>query len=77
MKAIITLGYTDYVMDAEAAAQIAAALTEAEHYKSRYRAGGKSTHHIWRNHEVSDVMHVKYISDQTYNMYKLAGAPEE
>ena len=80
-KVIINLGYRSVVLDTEKAIAIAELLQDAEVYETKYRNGenGKpsyNTHHIYpmtQDHSFT----MQLITNESYNMYKLAGKPEE
>lgn len=78
MKAVITLGYIDYVMPLEQATVIINALMTAELY-ARKGYSGDTRHYVYpndddyRNQEFS----MKLISDDLYRVAKLAGKPKD
>lgn len=74
-KAILTIGYTDYVMDLKDAVTIAEMLSKAERYENKYVSGGPNTQHIYENDK--ELGSIKLISDSLYQMAKLAGKPAE
>jgi hypothetical protein len=74
-KAILSLGYGQYVMDMEQAVAIAEMLAKAELYENKYHREAKnSTHHIYDN-ENAELGTIKLVSDGFYQMAKLAGKP--
>lgn len=75
-KAIITFGYTSYVMDTRDALALTEMLGKAEVYEQKYGRGeNKNTHHIYENE--SEFGTIKLITDSFYQMAKLAGKPEQ
>jgi hypothetical protein len=75
-KAIVRVGYTDYVMDIKDAVAVGEVLAKAERYEHKYRTGDSSaTYHIFDNTD-TELMTVRLISDDFYRMAKLAGKPE-
>lgn len=77
-KAIITVGYTEYVLDAKDALTILELIGNAEVYKSKYASAseGGSTHHVWEC-TYSDTCTLKLLPESLYRMAKLAGKPAE
>lgn len=76
-KAIIRMGsYTDYVVDLKDAVTVAEILSRAEVYEHKFRTGADNTHHIYSNHE-KEIGQLRLISQEFYNMCKLAGKPTD
>ena len=77
-KAIITVGYTEYVLDAQDALTILELIGSAEVYKAKYASAseGGSTHHVWECMN-TDPYTLKLLPDNLYRMAKLAGKPAE
>lgn len=80
-KVVINLGYRNVVVDMEKALAIASMLEDAETYESKYHSAvdGKpsySTHHIYPMTQ-EHAFTMQLITTESYNMYKLAGKPEE
>lgn len=76
-KAVITIGYTKYVVSISDAVKLAEILGDAERYSETWRtaeAGGTS-YNIWEA-DTHEEYSVKVIPDALYRMYKLAGKPE-
>ena len=75
-KVIISFGYKSYVVDGDKALQIMELLQGAEQYESKYRsaAEGGTTHHVY-NTDLS-MLDIKFLPNELYQMYKLAGKPE-
>jgi len=81
MKAIIRVGYSDYVLDTDKAVAIIESLEGAEVYESKYHAKTAEddsyyTYHVYNQHEEFIDRKLTLITDEQYNMYKLAGKPE-
>jgi hypothetical protein len=84
-KAIITIGYEDYVMDVEDAVHISKILMQAEQYKHKWAKDedGGTTHYIWppemeESKDLSKMSRsIKIIPDTLYRMAKLAGKPSD
>ena len=77
-KAIVNVGYHDYVIDAEEALTLYAILAKAERYKRDYRSkdDGGSLHYVWEQDNEEEMRSFTIISDNLYRMAKLAGKPE-
>lgn len=80
-KLIINLGYRQVVLDADKALTLISLLDGAERYESKYHIGenGKpsfNTHHIYPV-DADNGFHLTMLTTESYNMYKLAGKPEE
>lgn len=72
-KAIISMGYTQYVVDLKDAVAIAEALSKAEVYEEKYVKDADNTHHIYPN--TKSLGSISLMSDDLYRMAKLAGKP--
>lgn len=77
--AIINFGYRQLVLPVDKAMQLVDVLVEAEVYEHKYHKDDKTekthkTNHIYRPTDNS--VEVSVISDEQYQMYKLAGKPE-
>lgn len=80
-KVIISLGYRNVVLDTEKAVALMEMLQDAEMYESKYHsaADGKpsyNTHHIYPMTQ-ENAFTMQLVTNESYNMYKLAGKPEE
>lgn len=77
-KAIISIGYAKYVVDASDAVKLAEIMANAELYTDKWRKpeDGGTTHHIWEQDEHTETP-IRVIPNNLYRMYKLAGKPEE
>ena len=75
-KAIISIGYTQYVVNTADAVKLADILMGAERYEDKWVKDVGNTHHIWEQDELHK-FEIKAIPDSVYRMYKLAGKPEE
>ena len=76
-KAILTVGYAEYVLDVKDALAITEILGKAERHESKYHGNGNSrTYHIYED-ETADFGSLRLISDGFYRMAKLAGKPEK
>lgn len=74
-KAIITLGYIDYVLDLKEVVTVAEILGRAEQYESKYNSGD-TTHHIYETNR-KELAVIKLISEDFYRLAKLAGRPAQ
>lgn len=80
-KVIINLGYRHVVLDADKALALIGMLEDAEMYESKYHSAvdGKSsynTHHIYPMTQ-DNAFTMQMVTNESYNLYKLAGKPEE
>ena len=75
-KAILRVGYNNYVLDLRDAVAISEMLAKAEVYESKYHSGKDSTHHIFDN-DSKEFAALQLISDSFYQMAKLAGPPSK
>jgi len=73
-KAVIRLGYTDYVMPLDRAVVIAEMLIEAERYHTK-GYGEETTYHVWEEHQRRGV-DVTVIPEHIYRTGKAAGKPD-
>lgn len=79
-KAIVQVGYTQYVMDTQKALTLLELLRGAEIYEHKWRKNSPATHHIYQKDEcdASDPFEIlKLVPDAFYNMAKLAGKPTD
>ena len=72
-KAILNLGYTDYVLELKDAVTVAEMLSKAEVHESKYVSNGPNTHHIYPAEK--EIGSIRLISTDFYQMCKLAGKP--
>lgn len=76
MKAIVTIGYKQYVMDADKAITMLGMLDQAEVYESKWE--GKTTaHYIYTQDNNDHIREVKLLPDALYKLAKLAGKPNK
>lgn len=80
-KVVINLGYRSVVVDAAKAIAIADMLQDAEMYQSKYHSAENgnssySTHHIYPM-EPDNGFTMQMLTTESYNMYKLAGKPQD
>jgi hypothetical protein len=79
MRAVVSVGYTQIVLDIEDAVTVARILNAAENYALKWREGGDTaTYHIFnRADNKLTVTDLRLISDDHYRIAKLAGRPPE
>lgn len=80
-KVIVNLGYRSIVLDAEKAIAIAELMQDAEMYQSKYHSAENgnpsyNTHHIYPI-EPDNGFSMQMLTTESYNMYKLAGKPQD
>jgi hypothetical protein len=78
-KIEIELGHRHFVLEGDKALQVLDLLQSAEIYERRWRREdeGGTTHHIYPQDPVGSIIEISYLTDAQYNMYKLAGKPNE
>lgn len=79
-KVVVNLGYRSIVLDADKAIALAELVADAEMYQSKYHSGenGKpsfNTYHIYPA-EPDNGFSMQMLTNESYNMYKLAGKPD-
>lgn len=72
-KAVIRMGYTDYVVEMEDALAVAKIMTTAQRYQSR-GYGDDSSYHIWN--EPKEEVTIAIISDEVVRIATMAGKYE-
>ena len=80
-KVIVNLGYRSIVVDVEKAIAIAELMQDAEMYQSKYHSAENgnpsyNTYHIFPA-EPDNGFTMQMITNESYQMYKMAGKPEE
>lgn len=77
-KAVISLGYKDYVLDAEDALAILKLLANAELFKEKWASkdDGGSSYYVYPQGADEAKLNLHLITDDLYRMAKLAGRPE-
>ena len=82
-KMVVSVGYKEYVMDAEAALAVVRALATAEVYERKLnpeRDKNKGTdsylHYIYENDTQTSRVTMEYLPSRFYQMAKLAGKPD-
>jgi hypothetical protein len=84
MKAVIGIGYRDYVMEAEDALALLQVMAKMERYETKWRKEeeGGTRYFIWAASEGEqpgghgqNAGSLRLISDDHYRLAKLAGAP--
>lgn len=76
MKALIRVGYDQYVMDIDRAITLLESLADAEVFQEKYDSETK-THsvYVYAQESKERVRELRLISDDLYKMAKLAGKP--
>lgn len=80
-KIVVQIGYRSFILDAEDAAAVVDALSKGEAFEEKYHSAqdGKPsfyTYHVYERESTSTVINLRPVSDEEYQMYKLAGKPE-
>ena len=73
-KVVLNIPYGDFVIDAKDAMMLCEALAKAERYREKYQSSN-TTYHIYP-HEGAQ-FGFRLLTNNQYNMYKLAGKPED
>ena len=76
-KAIIQVGYSQYVMDTQKALTLLELLAEAEVYEAKWKKDCDTMHHIYPQESHRMVSEFKVIPTAFYHMAKMAGKPEK
>lgn len=81
MKAILRVGYKEYVMSMTKAAQIMELLEAAERYESKWHKAENgrescTTYHVYPD-DADHRGNLEVITDAFYNMCKMAGKPQD
>jgi len=76
MKAIFSINYVDYVVDADALEEVLTAVQQSgEVYEEKHdHANDTTTHHIYERS--FQPINLRLISNAQYQMYKMAGKPK-
>ena len=76
MKAVLNLGWKNYIMDADKAIAVMQMLEGAEVYEEKWHSESKGkTYHVYERD--LDQQTINLIPDSLYRMAKLAGKPEK
>lgn len=73
MKAIVKIGYTQFVLAPEDALKVVSVLMNAEIFESKYRGDKGSTYHVYE--QEGQTMAIEMMPDTKYQICKLAGKP--
>jgi hypothetical protein len=78
-KAIVRVGYTQFVMDTPKALALLELLADAEIYEEKWRTKeqGGTTHHMYSQDTNEGIREIKVIPTAFYHMAKMAGKPEK
>ena len=78
-KAIVRVGYTQFVMDTSRALALLELLADAEIYEEKWRTKeqGGTTHHLYPQDTNDGIREIKVIPTAFYHMAKMAGKPEK
>jgi hypothetical protein len=74
-KVVLNIPYGEFVVDSKDAMALCEILGKAEKYHSRWK-NDITTHHVYPV-EASNSFGFRLITNEQYNMYKLAGKPED
>jgi hypothetical protein len=78
-KAIVQVGYTNFLLDTPKALALLELLAEAELYEEKWRKQeeGGTTYHIYPQDTNEGIRHLKVIPQAFYQMARMAGKPEK
>jgi hypothetical protein len=81
-KCVVSIGYKNFVLDAEKALGLVDLLADAEVYEEKWHSETKdNTYHIYPNEGHTSAygvsMELKMLSNKFYQMAKLAGKPKK
>lgn len=78
MKAIVQIGYKNYVMDASKALTLLGALDGAEVYEAKWDNQTKTTSYfVYEQDNGDNIREMKLLPDALYKLAKLAGKPNK
>jgi len=78
-KAIVQVGYTQFLLDTQKALTLLELLAEAELYEEKWRKKeeGGTTYHVYSQDSNEGIRQLKVIPMAFYHMAKMAGKPEK
>lgn len=76
MKAIVSVGYKNYIMDAEKALAFLSMLEDAEVYESKW-VDKNTAHFVYPQDGNDTVREMRLVPEALYRMAKLAGKPND
>jgi len=83
-KMVVSVGYKEYVMDAETALVVVRALATAEVYerklnpeRDKVKGADGYLHYVYENDTQASRMTMEYMPSRLYQMAKLAGKPDQ
>jgi hypothetical protein len=80
-KVILNMGYRQFVLDADKALGLLNLLSNAERYESKYHSAvdDKPSHNTYHVYPINgdEGFTITLLMDDSYNMYKMAGKPQD
>ena len=78
-KAVVQVGYTQFLLDTPKALALLELLVEADIYEEKWRKQeeGGTTYHIYPQSTSEGIRQLKVIPHALYNMAKMAGRPDK
>jgi hypothetical protein len=81
-KVVFEMGYKSFVLDADQGVALLNVLASAEVYEGKYHSAvdgnpSYTTQHIYPLDPTSAQISMKLLSNEAYNMYKMAGKPQD
>lgn len=72
-KAIVTVGYQQYIIPTKDALELARILNSAERYETK-GYGDEKSYYVWSDHRAA-IPVLEFVTAEIYRMAKLAGQP--
>lgn len=78
-KAIVKIGYTDFILDTQKALTLLELLADAEIYEEKWhkKEEGGTTFHVYPQDTNEGLRQLRVIPNAFYHMAKMAGRPEK
>lgn len=82
VKAVISWGYNDYIMDLQDAVAVLELLDKAERYQSKYHGrtdnrASFTSYHVYPQEDEAATRNITILTGDAYRKAKLLGRPEE
>jgi hypothetical protein len=82
VKAVINMGYNEYIMDLPDAITVLELLDKAERYKSKYNSrtddrASFTSYHVYAQEDEAALRNITLLSADAYRKAKLLGKPDD
>lgn len=82
VKAVISMGYNEYILDLQDAMAVLELLDKAERYKSKYHSktddrASFTSYHVYSQEDEAALRNITILSSDAYRKAKLLGRPDE